>query len=77
MVHNVFICFQSCIVAVVVPDVDVVKCWALEHGIKGTFSALCENEKVKRIIIEDMLQWGRTAGLKNFEQVWVLFTNRP
>lgn len=60
-----------------VPDVDVVKCWALEHGIKGTFSALCENEKVKRIIIEDMLQWGRTAGLKNFEQVWVLFTNTP
>ncbi|KAJ2945572.1 hypothetical protein O0L34_g394 [Tuta absoluta] len=60
---------KSCVVAVVVPDVDVVKCWALENGIKGTFSALCENEKVKRVIMDDMLQWGKTAGLKTFEQV--------
>lgn len=55
--------------AVVVPDVDVVKCWALENGIKGTFTALCEDSRVKKIILEDMLQWGRTAGLKTFEQV--------
>ncbi|XP_037972820.1 long-chain-fatty-acid--CoA ligase 5 isoform X2 [Plutella xylostella] len=60
---------KSCIVAVVVPDVDVVKCWALEHGIKGTLSALCENPKVKSLIMEDMMQWGKTAGLKTFEQV--------
>ncbi|XP_035443727.1 long-chain-fatty-acid--CoA ligase 5 isoform X1 [Spodoptera frugiperda] len=60
---------KSCVVAVVVPDVDVVKCWALENGIKGTFSALCEDERVKKIILEDMLQWGRNAGLKTFEQV--------
>lgn len=61
--------FQSCIVAVVVPDVDVIKCWALENGIQGTFSALCENPKVKKMILDDMLQFGKTAGLKNFEQV--------
>ncbi|KPJ05275.1 Long-chain-fatty-acid--CoA ligase 1 [Papilio xuthus] len=60
---------KSCIVAVVVPDVDVVKCWALENGIQGTFSALCENERVKQMILDDMLQWGRNAGLKTFEQV--------
>lgn len=56
-------------VAVVVPDVDVVKCWALESGIKGTFSQLCENEQVKKLILGDMLQWGKQAGLKTFEQV--------
>lgn len=56
-----------------VPDVDVVKCWALEHGIKGTFSALCENELVKKMILDDMLQWGKTAGLKTFEQVSVWY----
>ncbi|XP_013200983.1 long-chain-fatty-acid--CoA ligase 5 isoform X1 [Amyelois transitella] len=60
---------KSCVIAIVVPDVDVVKCWALENGIKGTFSALCENEKVKKMILDDMLQWGKTAGLKTFEQV--------
>lgn len=51
------------------PDVDVVKCWALENGIKGTFSALCEDERVKKILLDDMQQWGKTAGLKTFEQV--------
>lgn len=66
---KLFFHFQSCIVAVVVPDVDVVKCWALENGIQGTFSALCENERVKQMILDDMLQWGRNAGLKTFEQV--------
>ncbi|XP_063537211.1 long-chain-fatty-acid--CoA ligase 5 isoform X1 [Cydia strobilella] len=60
---------KSCIVAVVVPDVDVVKCWALERGIKGTFSALCDNPTVKKMILDDMLQWGRNASLKTFEQV--------
>lgn len=60
---------KSCVVAVVVPDVDVIKCWALENGIKGTFSGLCENPRIKTIIMEDMLQWGRNAGLKTFEQV--------
>ncbi|CAH2984047.1 unnamed protein product [Chilo suppressalis] len=60
---------KSCVVAIVVPDVDVVKCWALENGIKGTFSSLCEDERVKKVIMDDMLQWGKTAGLKTFEQV--------
>lgn len=52
------------------PDVDVVKCWALENGIQGTFSKLCDDERVKTIIMEDMLQWGKSAGLKTFEQVF-------
>lgn len=68
---TIAICFQSCVVAIVVPDVDVIKCWALENGIKGTFSALCEDSRIKKIILDDMLQWGRTAGLKTFEQVRV------
>lgn len=61
--------FQSCIVAVVVPDVDVLKCWAVEHGIPGTLSVLCNNPKIKELILDDMLNWGKQAGLKSFEQV--------
>lgn len=60
---------QSCVVAVVVPDVDVIKCWATENNIPGTLSVLCNNSQVKQLILEDMLSWGREAGLKSFEQV--------
>ncbi|XP_074098028.1 long-chain-fatty-acid--CoA ligase 5 isoform X1 [Cotesia typhae] len=71
-VHQVFVhgeSLKSCVVAIVVPDVDVVKCWALENKIPGTLSVLCANPDVKKLIHDDMLTWGREAGLKSFEQV--------
>ncbi|XP_044589098.1 long-chain-fatty-acid--CoA ligase 5 isoform X1 [Cotesia glomerata] len=71
-VHQVFVhgeSLKSCVVAIVIPDVDVVKCWALENKIPGTLSVLCANPDVKKLIHEDMLTWGREAGLKSFEQV--------
>jgi hypothetical protein len=65
-----FMCLlQSCIVAVVVPDVDVVKSWACENGIPGTLSVLCAHPEVKQLIMDDMVSWGKEAGLKSFEQV--------
>ncbi|XP_044252556.1 long-chain-fatty-acid--CoA ligase 5 isoform X2 [Tribolium madens] len=60
---------KSCIIAIVVPDVDVIKCWATENGIPGTFSVLCNNPDVKQLIMDDMIAWGKEAGLKSFEQV--------
>ncbi|KYM86229.1 Long-chain-fatty-acid--CoA ligase 5 [Atta colombica] len=60
---------KSCIIAIVVPDVDVIKCWAVENGIPGTLSVLCVNPEVKKLILDDMLAWGKEAGLKSFEQV--------
>jgi long-chain acyl-CoA synthetase len=60
---------QSCIIAIVVPDVDVIKCWASENGIPGTLSVLCNNDDVKQLIQDDMIAWGKEAGLKSFEQV--------
>lgn len=61
---------KSCIIAIVVPDVDVIKCWAVENGIPGTLSVLCVNPEVKKLILDDMLAWGKEAGLKSFEQVY-------
>lgn len=61
--------FQSCIIAIVVPDVDVIKCWAQENSIPGTLSVLCNNPEVKQLIFDDMIVWGKEAGLKSFEQV--------
>ena len=60
---------QSCIVAVVVPDVDVIKSWAFENKIPGTLSVLCAHPEVKQLIMDDMISWGKEAGLKSFEQV--------
>ncbi|XP_046419326.1 long-chain-fatty-acid--CoA ligase 5 isoform X1 [Neodiprion pinetum] len=71
-VHQVFVhgeSLKSCVVAIVVPDVDVVKCWASENRIPGTLSVLCANPEVKRLILDDMQAWGRESGLKSFEQV--------
>ncbi|XP_012252895.2 long-chain-fatty-acid--CoA ligase 5 isoform X3 [Athalia rosae] len=71
-VHQVFVhgeSLKSCVVAIVIPDVDVVKCWASENRIPGTLSVLCANPEVKRLILDDMIAWGKEGGLKSFEQV--------
>lgn len=60
---------KSCIVAVVVPDVDVIKCWAHENHISGTLSVLCNNQAIKDLIMSDMVSWGKEGGLRSFEQV--------
>nr|CAD7605596.1 unnamed protein product [Timema genevievae] len=71
-VQQVFVCgesLKSCIVAIVVPDVDVIKCWASENKIPGTLSVLCAHPEVKQLIMDDMLVWGKESGLRSFEQV--------
>ncbi|XP_052890614.1 long-chain-fatty-acid--CoA ligase 1 isoform X1 [Anopheles moucheti] len=60
---------KSCIVAIVVPDVEVIKSWAQENNIPGTLSVLCNNPDVKQLILNDMILWGKEFGLKSFEQV--------
>ncbi|XP_073990033.1 long-chain-fatty-acid--CoA ligase 5 isoform X4 [Rhodnius prolixus] len=71
-VHQVFVhgeSLKSCIIAIVVPDVDVVKSWAVENNIDGTFSVLCAHPEVKKLIMDDLITWGKELGLKSFEQV--------
>ncbi|KAL5282251.1 hypothetical protein ACFFRR_005444 [Megaselia abdita] len=71
-VNQVFVygeSLKSCIVAIVVPDVDVLKQWANENNIPGTLSVLCNSLTVKELVFKDMQSWGRKGGLKSFEQV--------
>ncbi|XP_014251042.1 long-chain-fatty-acid--CoA ligase 5 isoform X2 [Cimex lectularius] len=71
-VYQVFVhgeSLKSCVIAIVVPNVDVVKSWALENQIEGTFSVLCAHPEVKKLILDDMITWGKESGLKSFEQV--------
>ena len=42
---------RSCLVAIIVPDEEIVKTWAEENGISGTFADLCNNDVIM------MSQW--------------------
>lgn len=60
---------KSCVVAVVVPDVENVKFYAAEHQIPGTLSVLANHPEIKSLILKDITDLGKKAGLKSFEQV--------
>ncbi|XP_013888177.1 long-chain-fatty-acid--CoA ligase 5 [Austrofundulus limnaeus] len=60
---------QSCLVAVVVPDADVLPGFAKRLGIQGSIEELCKNTEIKKAVISDMTKLGKEAGLKSFEQV--------
>ncbi|XP_029287225.1 long-chain-fatty-acid--CoA ligase 1a isoform X2 [Cottoperca gobio] len=60
---------QACLVGIVVPDPDFLPIWLKKKGIEGSYSELCNNQDVKKAILEDILRLGKEAGLKSFEQV--------
>lgn len=61
---------KSCLVAIVVPDVEVLpKYCAKEMDIKGSMEELCNNPRVKKLIMDDMTTEGKKGGLFSFEQV--------
>lgn len=60
---------QSCLVAVVVPDPEVLPALAKGLGCSGSMEELCKNLEVKKAILADMTRLGKEAGLKSFEQV--------
>ena len=57
------------LVAVVVLDPEVLLPWAKENGLGADLAALCDNPVVKREVFQKMLEEGRSARLKGFEQV--------
>ncbi|XP_054711219.1 long-chain-fatty-acid--CoA ligase 1-like [Uloborus diversus] len=61
---------QSCLVAVVVPDMENVVSWCKEKGISyNPWEQVCRDKNVKRLILDDITALGKKAGLKSFEQV--------
>ncbi|NWX33279.1 ACSL1 ligase, partial [Notiomystis cincta] len=60
---------QAFLVAVVVPDPDILCNWAKKKGFEGSYQELCRNKDVKKHILEDMVRIGKESGLKSFEQV--------
>ncbi|XP_031438471.1 long-chain-fatty-acid--CoA ligase 5 [Clupea harengus] len=60
---------QSFLVAVVVPDPEVLPGFAEKLGVSGSLEELCKKQEVKKAILSDLLRLGKEAGLKSFEQV--------
>uniref|UniRef100_A0A3Q1F3Q7 Long-chain-fatty-acid--CoA ligase n=1 Tax=Acanthochromis polyacanthus TaxID=80966 RepID=A0A3Q1F3Q7_9TELE len=60
---------QSCLVAIVVPDPEVLPGFVKDLGCHGSIEELCKKAEVKKAIISDMTKLGKEAGLKSFEQV--------
>ncbi|XP_035211177.1 long-chain-fatty-acid--CoA ligase 5-like [Stegodyphus dumicola] len=60
---------QASLVAIAVPDQDVLTEWCKNNSIKGTWKKICENKTVKQFLLDDITKLGKEAGLKSFEQV--------
>uniref|UniRef100_A0AAQ4PAJ5 Arachidonate--CoA ligase n=1 Tax=Gasterosteus aculeatus aculeatus TaxID=481459 RepID=A0AAQ4PAJ5_GASAC len=64
---------QSCLIAIVVPDPEVLPGLAKNIGCQGSIEELCKNGEIKKAILSDMTKLGKEAGLKSFEQVKDLY----
>ncbi|CAK6965008.1 long-chain-fatty-acid--CoA ligase 5 [Scomber scombrus] len=60
---------QSCLVAIVVPDPEVLPGLAKSLSCQGSIEDLCKNMAIKKAILSDLTKLGKEAGLKSFEQV--------
>ncbi|KAG7378186.1 Long chain acyl-CoA synthetase 7 peroxisomal [Phytophthora pseudosyringae] len=63
---------QSCLVGVVVPDVEVAKVWAQEHSLSGedaTKARILQNAEYQKDVREDMERVAKEAQLRGFERV--------
>uniref|UniRef100_A0A8D2DPB4 Long-chain-fatty-acid--CoA ligase n=1 Tax=Sciurus vulgaris TaxID=55149 RepID=A0A8D2DPB4_SCIVU len=64
---------KAFLVGIVVPDPEVMPCWAQKRGIEGQYAALCKNKELKKTILEDMVRLGKESGLHSFEQVKAIY----
>ncbi|MCV4714324.1 hypothetical protein OFC05_30100, partial [Escherichia coli] len=64
---------RSFLIGVVVPDPESLPSFAAKIGVKGYFEELCQNQCVKKAILEDLQKVGKEGGLKSFEQVKSIF----
>ncbi|KAM7381246.1 hypothetical protein PAMA_012206 [Pampus argenteus] len=60
---------QSCLIAIVVPDPEVLPTLAKNLNCQGAVEELCKNMEIKKAILSEMTKLGKEAGLKSFEQV--------
>uniref|UniRef100_A0A0B7ANZ2 Long-chain-fatty-acid--CoA ligase n=1 Tax=Arion vulgaris TaxID=1028688 RepID=A0A0B7ANZ2_9EUPU len=60
---------QTCLMAVVVPDVLYLEKWARNAGFPSNIEDFCRHKDAKDTILKDLLAQGKKAKLQSFEQV--------
>ena len=60
------------LVAIVVPDPEVLQPWAVGRKIGGSLEELCRNPAVVGAVLKQMLKQGEDAGLNGFEQAFAI-----
>jgi len=65
--------FKPKLVSVVVPDPDVVFPWAKENGLEPNMQELVKNDKLNKLIFDDLTKTAKDAKLHGFEYVKAIF----
>lgn len=68
--------YQSFLVAIVVPDEDVVRNWAAEHApglAKASFGELCRESKLREDILSEIKSVSKSNDLLGFETVRAIY----
>lgn len=58
---------KTCVVAVVVPSIEVIKPWCQQNGIEGNMAAICENPAVKAHVFDEIKAEAKAAKLASFK----------
>jgi long-chain acyl-CoA synthetase len=60
---------KASVVGIIVPDSEVLLKWAEDnnHASKGNLPALCQDEAINKMILDDMIKVGKKNDLKGFE----------
>ena len=64
--------FQSCVVAVVVPNASVLMPWAKDNGVGGSLEEVCASKEATEAVLKAVCKTGREGGLKGFEVIKAL-----
>jgi long-chain acyl-CoA synthetase len=55
------------LVAVIVPNHESIPMWAEANGISGDFKTITADERVKKLILDDILRLGKEANIAGFK----------
>jgi len=64
---------QDHLVAIVVPDPEALAPWAKEIGLKGDIKEICQSEKTRTLLLEEILKFSKQSKLRGFEFVKKIF----
>ncbi len=61
--------FKSNLIAIVVPEEEVINEWAKQNNCEQNMKKLCQNKDLNAFILKNLNDLGKEDGLKSFEQV--------